>query len=80
MLQAWSLVIVLLTVRLFIISKAMLLPALSSLTSKRATGGQGIAMSLNNSFMSLGLSIPRWASGFSVDSGLCAPGRAEGVR
>lgn len=42
------------TVLLFNFGNAMLRPAVSSLTSRRASGGQGIAMGLNNSFMSLG--------------------------
>jgi DHA1 family multidrug resistance protein-like MFS transporter len=32
----------------------MLRPSVSALTSRRATSGQGIAMGLNNAFMSLG--------------------------
>jgi DHA1 family multidrug resistance protein-like MFS transporter len=73
MLQARSYVLVLLTVGFFIISNAMLRPAVSSLTSKRATGGQGVAMGLNNSFMSLGRIIgPMWA-GFIYDINLTYP-------
>ncbi len=73
MLQARSFAAVLLTVGFFIISNAMLRPAVSSLTSKRATGGQGIAMGLNNSFMSLGRIVgPMWA-GFVYDINLTYP-------
>ncbi|MCA9874945.1 MAG: MFS transporter, partial [Anaerolineales bacterium] len=67
MLLAFNLVTILLTVGFFIISNAMLRPAVSSLTSRRATGGQGMAMGLNNSFMSLGRIVgPVWA-GFLFD-------------
>jgi DHA1 family multidrug resistance protein-like MFS transporter len=73
MLQARSFTAVLLTVGFFIVSNAMLRPAVSSLTSKRATGGQGVAMGLNNSFMSLGRIIgPMWA-GFVYDINLTYP-------
>jgi DHA1 family multidrug resistance protein-like MFS transporter len=40
----------------------MLRPAVSSLISQRTTQGQGIAMGLNNAYMSLGRVIgPLWA-------------------
>ncbi len=66
-LQVW------LTVSYFVTSNAMLTPTVSSLISKRATGGQGIAMGLNNSFMSLGRIVgPLWA-GFAFDSGINLP-------
>jgi DHA1 family multidrug resistance protein-like MFS transporter len=66
-LQVW------LTVSYFVISHAMLTPSVSSLISKRATGGQGIAMGLNNSFMSLGrIAGPMWA-GFAFDAGMNLP-------
>jgi DHA1 family multidrug resistance protein-like MFS transporter len=66
-LQVW------LTVSYFVTSNAMLTPSVSSLISKRATGGQGIAMGLNNSFMSLGRIVgPLWA-GFAFDSGINLP-------
>lgn len=38
----------------FMLSNAMIRPAVTSLTSKKADVGQGIAMGMNNSFMSLG--------------------------
>ncbi len=67
MLLAFNLATILLTVGFFIISNAMLRPAVSSLTSRRARGGQGVAMGLNNSFMSLGRIVgPVWA-GFLFD-------------
>ena len=44
-----------------------------SLTSKRATVGQGAAMGLSNSFMSLGRIVgPIWA-GFIFDANVNAP-------
>jgi MFS transporter, DHA1 family, multidrug resistance protein len=53
---------VLLTVSFFIISNAMLAPATSALISKRASGGHGAVMGLNNAFMSLGRVVgPLWA-------------------
>mgnify|MGYP005833189909 FL=1 len=62
MLSAASFVGVLLTVALFIISNSMLQPGVSSLISKRITGGQGMAMGLANAFMSLGRIVgPVWA-------------------
>ena len=46
----------------FILSKTLLRPAAFSLISKRTTGGQGVAMGLSNSFMSLGRIVgPIWA-------------------
>jgi DHA1 family multidrug resistance protein-like MFS transporter len=72
-LQVW------LTVCYFVIGHAMLTPSVSSLISKRATGGQGIAMGLNNSFMSLGRIVgPVWA-GFAFDSGINLPYLTGGV-
>lgn len=51
----------------FILTNAMLRPAISSLTSRRAESGQGVAMGLSNSFMSLGRIFgPIWA-GFAFD-------------
>ena len=63
MLTAFNYTTVLITVSIFIISVAMLRPAISSLISRRAGAiGQGTAMGLNNSFMSLGRIIgPLWA-------------------
>ena len=67
MLTANSFVTVLVTVSVFVISNSLLRPVVSSLTSKRSTSGQGIAMGLNNSFMSLGrIAGPLWA-GFIFD-------------
>ena len=62
MLTATNLTTVMLTTGFFVISNAMLRPGVASLISKRAKEGQGIAMGLNNSFMSLGRIIgPIWA-------------------
>jgi len=54
--------LVYLTVAFFVFANAMLRPAIMSLTSKRAEGGQGMALGLNNSFQSLGrVAGPLWA-------------------
>lgn len=53
---------VLLTVCFFVVSNAMLNPAVSALISKRTTRGQGFTMGLNNAFLSPGrISGPLWA-------------------
>jgi len=58
---------ILLATGFFILSKTFLRPAVFSLTSKRATIGQGAVMGLSNSFMSLGRIVgPLWA-GFIFD-------------
>lgn len=73
MLLAYDLTTVLLTTGFFIVSNAMLRPAVSSLTSRKALGGQGVAMGLNNSFMSLGRIVgPVWA-GFLFDARINLP-------
>jgi DHA1 family multidrug resistance protein-like MFS transporter len=73
MLMARSLPTILLTTGLFVISNAMLRPGVASLISKRATQGQGIAMGLNNAFMSLGrVAGPIWA-GAALDINLSYP-------
>jgi DHA1 family multidrug resistance protein-like MFS transporter len=73
MLMAHSLPTILLTTGLFVISNAMLRPGVASLISKRATQGQGIAMGLNNAFMSLGrVAGPIWA-GTALDINLSYP-------
>jgi DHA1 family multidrug resistance protein-like MFS transporter len=62
MLTSYNLGTVILMTSLFILSNAMLRPAVSSLISKRADSGQGVAMGLNNAFMSLGRVVgPLWA-------------------
>jgi DHA1 family multidrug resistance protein-like MFS transporter len=73
MLTAYNLATVILMTSLFILSNSMLRPAVSSLISKRADTGQGVAMGLNNSFMSLGRVIgPLWA-GAALDMNLKLP-------
>jgi MFS transporter, DHA1 family, multidrug resistance protein len=73
MLQARNYSGVLITVSLFILSNAMLRPAVASLISRRTTSGQGMAMGLHNSFMSLGRVFgPLWA-GFVFDLDLGLP-------
>lgn len=63
----------LLTMSLFGLATALLLPAVASLTSRQATLGQGATMGLSNSFMSLGRVVgPLWA-GFIFDVNLDYP-------
>jgi DHA1 family multidrug resistance protein-like MFS transporter len=53
---------ILLATGLFILSKTFLRTALLSLASRRTTVGQGVAMGLGNSFISLGrIAGPVWA-------------------
>ena len=53
---------VLLTTGIYVLSHALLRPSVQALTSRRAVGGQGTAMGLNSSFMSLGqIAGPIWA-------------------
>ena len=60
--QAHSTWQILATVCYFVFSNSLLNPAVSSLISKRAVGGQGAAMGANNSFQSLGRVVgPLWA-------------------
>jgi DHA1 family multidrug resistance protein-like MFS transporter len=62
LLLANTYITILLATAFFILSKTLLRPALLSLTSKRAAVGQGVAMGLSNSFMSLGRILgPIWA-------------------
>ncbi len=73
MLLAQDLLAVILTSSFFILANAMLRPAVSSLISKRTSKGQGIAMGLNNAFMSLGRVVgPLWA-GVVIDVNLYFP-------
>ncbi len=73
MLTARDLFTVILTTSIFILSNAMLRPSVSSLISKRAAGGQGQAMGLNNAYMSLGRVVgPLWA-GKALDLNLSFP-------
>jgi MFS transporter, DHA1 family, multidrug resistance protein len=73
MLLANNLTTVILTSSFFVLANAMLRPAVSSLISQRTTQGQGIAMGLNNAYMSLGRVIgPLWA-GVVIDINLYFP-------
>ena len=73
MLLATELTTVILTSSFFVLANAMLRPAVSSLISQRATSGQGIAMGLNNAYMSLGRIVgPVWA-GVVIDINLFYP-------
>lgn len=73
MLQAKTFIGVMLTVSFFVISNALLRPVVSSLISKRATDGQGKAMGLNNSFMSLGRIFGPACAGFLFDAKITYP-------
>lgn len=66
----WSL---LLTTGVFVFATALLTPAISSLTSKRAETQQGMAMGLSNSFMSLGRIAGPLLAGFVYDLNLILP-------
>jgi len=73
MLLAKDLITVILTSSFFVLANAMLRPAVSSLISQRTTRGQGIAMGLNNAYMSLGRVVgPLWA-GVVIDINLYYP-------
>jgi len=64
---------VLVTTNLFVLGNALLRPSVSSLISRQAAGNQGLAMGLNNSFMSLGRILgPLWA-GTLFDLNLSLP-------
>ena len=66
----WSL---LATIGFFVFTTALLTPAVSSLTSKRAHTQQGMAMGLSNSFMSLGRIAGPLLAGFVFDIYLILP-------
>lgn len=62
MLWAYSDLTLYLTVGLFVLANAMLRPGIAALVSMEAQGGQGTALGLANSFMSLGRIVgPLWA-------------------
>ena len=62
MLLATTYPAILLTTGFFVLTVALLRPAVASLTSQRAKMGQGAVLGLNNSFMSLGRIVgPLWA-------------------
>jgi DHA1 family multidrug resistance protein-like MFS transporter len=79
MLWAFNLPTVVLTVGIFVFSNAMLHPSVSSLISQRATIGQGVALGLNNSFMSLGRIAGPLLAGFLFDQNINLPYWIGGV-
>lgn len=73
MILAGTFWLVMVSIGVFIFATALLIPAVTSLTSKRAESMQGMAMGLSNSFMSLGRIVgPLWA-GFVYDINLILP-------
>jgi len=73
MLLANSYITILLTTAIFALTVALQVPALTSLTSRRATVPQGIAMGLSNSFVSLGRIIGPILGGIVLDINLNLP-------
>jgi DHA1 family multidrug resistance protein-like MFS transporter len=74
-----NLLTIILTLIFFITANSMLRPAVSSLTSKQAEFGQGIAMGLNNAFMSLGRSTGPLLAGYLFDYNIKLPYLVGGV-
>jgi len=73
LLAAFDYATILLATGVFVLSKTVLRPALLALISRRAELGQGAAMGLGNTFLSLGRVIgPLWA-GFIFDVRLTLP-------
>jgi len=73
LLLAKNLTGVMVTSAIFIFSNSMIRPGISTLVSKRAAGGQGAALGLNNSFMSLGRIFGPLLAGFALDINLSFP-------
>ncbi len=70
---AYDTITLVVTTALFMLALSLLRPVISALISKRATMGQGTAMGLNNSMMSLGrIAGPLWA-GFLFDVDIRLP-------
>lgn len=65
--------LVVLVVAFFVFANAMLRPAIMSLTSKLTTGGQGVAMGINNSFQSLGRAAGPLYAGITFDMNINLP-------
>ncbi|RPI87501.1 MAG: MFS transporter [Chloroflexi bacterium] len=65
--------LILLTVGFFVFSNAMLRPSIMSLTSKLSSGGQGMALGLNNSFQSLGRVAGPLFAGMLFDINILLP-------
>ena len=59
--------LLLIAIALFALFSAVLIPAITSLTSKRTTLSQGVTMGLNNSFISLGRIFGPLVGGFAFD-------------
>jgi DHA1 family multidrug resistance protein-like MFS transporter len=73
MLLANSYLMIMLTIAFFGLATALQIPALTSLTSKRATVPQGVAMGLSNSFVSLGRVVGPLLGGFVFDVNILLP-------
>jgi len=73
MLLANSFITLLLTTGFFILTTALLTPAITAMTSKRATSQQGVAMGLSNSAMSLGRIVGPLLGGIMFDVNLLLP-------
>lgn len=73
MLLAESYPTILLTLSFFVIANSMLSPSVSSLISKRTSGGQGSAMGFANAFMSLGRASGPVIAGMLFDVDLHLP-------
>ena len=59
--------LLLVTIGLFSLANALLIPSITSLTSKRATLNQGVTMGLSNSFVSLGRIFGPTLGGLAFD-------------
>lgn len=79
MLAAVNMGTILLTVGFFVTANAMLRPSISSIISKETTTGQGAAMGLNNSFMSMGRIVGPMLAGWLFDINISFPYIASGV-
>jgi len=73
MLLANTYIAILLATAFFALTVALQVPALTSLTSQRATVPQGIAMGLSNSFVSLGRIVGPLVGGFLFDLNILFP-------
>jgi len=73
MVLANSYITILLATAFFALTVALQVPALSSLTSQRATVPQGIAMGLSNSFVSLGRIVGPLFGGYIFDVNILLP-------
>jgi len=73
MVLANSYITILLATAFFALTVALQVPALSSLTSQRATIPQGIAMGLSNSFVSLGRIVGPLFGGYIFDVNMLLP-------